>query len=84
MQLLVRCMEIVFKKSLKEPDALTIDGMTINERLLHFDLFDEFDAAVRSKQFLAVRQVLLKVKLTEQQAQETAEAVLASPEKYGF
>jgi hypothetical protein len=77
-------MEIVFKKSLKEPDALFIDGMTLNERLFHFDLFNEFDAAVRSKQFLAIRQVLFKVKVPEKQAQEIAEALLASPKKYGF
>lgn len=58
--------------------------MTVNERLFYFDLFDEFNAAVRSKQVMAVRQVLLKVKLTEQQAQVTALAALASPERYGF
>ena len=58
--------------------------MTVNERLSHFKLFDEFDAAVASRQFETIIAVLLKAHLTEAQAHETASAVLANPGFYGL
>jgi len=59
-------------------------GMTVNERLSHFGLFQEFDAAVASRNVSAVVEVLLRAQLTPEQAQETASAVVSNPERYGF
>ena len=63
----------------------TIDqvaGMTVNERLAHFDLFRAFDSAVAARDLSAVVSVLRQAKLTDQQAHQTAAAVLANPSHY--
>jgi hypothetical protein len=68
-------------------DIDQIAGMTVNERLLHFGhfgLFEAFDSAVASRELLAVVAVLRKAMLTEQQAHDTASAVLANPSYYGL
>ena len=54
----------------------TIAGMTVNERLYHFGLRSEFDAAVASRDVAAVVSVLLKAQLTNQQAHKSAIAIL--------
>ncbi len=54
-----------------------IAGMTVNERLAHFGLFEAFDAAISSRDFFAVASVLQQAKFTDEQAFETATAVLA-------
>lgn len=77
-------MEITFMKTTINSELRLVDGMTVNERLFHFGLFDTFDMAVRSGQLGAVKEVLLNAKFAELQAQGTAETILASPEKYGF
>ena len=59
-------------------------GMTVNERLGHFGLFQAFDAAVESRDSSAVIDVLRKAKLTEAQALETASAVPDNPKFYGL
>ena len=61
-----------------------IVGMTVNERLAHFGLFAAFDSAVESRDPQSVINVLLRAKLTIEQATATAEAVLAAPSKYGL
>lgn len=60
------------------------ESMTVNERLSHFKLFDEFHRAVGTRRLQDVVSVLKKAKLTTEQAQETAETILANPRKYGF
>lgn len=65
-------------------DAERLAGMTVNERLGHFGLFQAFDSAVESRQLLAVVEVLQRAKLSEAQAMETASAVLANPTFYGL
>lgn len=61
-----------------------IAGMTVNERLAHFRLFDAFDAAVASRNLSSVVAVLQQAMLTEQQAHETAAAIVANPRFYGL
>ena len=61
-----------------------IAGMTVNERLLHFGLFEAFDSAVATREILAVVAVLQRAKLTDQEAHETASAILANPSYYGL
>ena len=58
--------------------------MTVNERLYHFGLFSDFDAAVRARDKPAVIAVLLRAQFTPQQADNTATKVLAAPERYGY
>ncbi|WP_024297001.1 hypothetical protein [Methylomicrobium lacus] len=62
----------------------SLEGMTVNERLFHLNLFESFDAAAKSRDFEAMVQVLLQARLSEQQANETAGAILANPVRYGF
>jgi hypothetical protein len=62
----------------------SIEGMTVNERLSHFDLFASFDHAVKSQDLAALVQVLVQAQLSQEQAEYTARTVLANPERYGF
>ncbi|WP_313912712.1 hypothetical protein [Tahibacter sp.] len=55
-----------------------VAGMTVNERLAHFGLVEVFDAALGSRDYLAVVSVLQQAQLTDEQAFETATAVLAN------
>ena len=54
-----------------------IRGMTVNERLMHFGLLTEFDAAVQTGQIDSVIAVLLRARFTRAQADFTASTVLA-------
>jgi len=65
-------------------DESNIAGMTVNERLGHFGLLLEFEAAVRARDKSAVIAVLLKAKFTPQQAEYTATTVLRAPRSYGY
>jgi hypothetical protein len=65
-------------------DSDDIAGMTVNERLGHFKLFEAFDAAVDSRDVAAIIAVLLRAKFTDAQARRTASAVLSNPGAYGF
>ncbi len=62
----------------------SVSGMTVNERLFHFGLFERFDAAARAKDVPLLVEVLLQAKLSEKQALWTAEAVATDPKRYGF
>jgi hypothetical protein len=61
-----------------------IEGMTVNERLAHFHLFEAFDAAVLSRDLSKIAAVLRKAKLSEEQAIYTTETILSDPAKYGY
>ena len=61
-----------------------VEGMTVNERLYHFGLHDRFGAAARSRDVLAMVQVLLQAQFSEAQASFTARTVAADPERYGY
>lgn len=65
-------------------DQNKLEAMTVNERLSHLGLIAEFDQAVASGQLQDVVNVLRKAKLTDEQAQETAQTLLSNPKKYGF
>ncbi|HJU23828.1 MAG TPA: hypothetical protein VJ891_15085 [Casimicrobiaceae bacterium] len=65
-------------------DEQRINGMSVNERLAHLNLFPEFDAAIRSNDKQAVIDVLIKARFTVQQAEYTATTVLNNPRRYGF
>jgi hypothetical protein len=59
-------------------------GMTVNERLETAGLFAAWDEAVAERDRAGMIKVLMATKLSEKQAAETTDAVLANPGKYGF
>ncbi|WP_157578911.1 hypothetical protein [Rudaea cellulosilytica] len=60
-----------------------IEGMTVNERLSHFNLFAAFDEAVKSGKLEVIVSVLRRAQFTEAQANLTASSVLANPSRLG-
>ncbi|WP_342361332.1 hypothetical protein [Terrarubrum flagellatum] len=67
------------------PAAMTdYSGMTVNERLVISGQIDLWDAAVLAGDKARMIEILVKTHLTQSQAEETAAAVLADPERYGF
>ena len=65
-------------------DQQSVEGMTVNERLAHFGLFEHFDAAAKARDLAALVDVLLQAQLSEEQAKQTAGALVADPARYGF
>ena len=59
-------------------------GMTVNERLVMAGLLAAWDAAVISGNRARMIEILMATDLSEKQAAETTDAVLADPAKYGF
>lgn len=53
-----------------------VAGMTVNERLAHFRLFQQFDAAVAARDFEALVAVLIRARLDPQRASQSAAAIL--------
>lgn len=62
----------------------SIEGMTVNERLYHFGLFELFDAAARARDVPAIVQALLQARFSEEQALYTASTLVADPKRYGY
>lgn len=58
--------------------------MTVNERLFEADLMSEFDNAAKERNKIRMMEILLEVELTEAQANETSEAIIQNPSKYGY
>ena len=59
-------------------------AMTVNERLFAAGLVNAFDAAARNREKSKMVEILLRVQLSPDQAEETATAFLNDPEKYGL
>jgi hypothetical protein len=66
------------------PTAQELGGMTVNERLVACGALDEWDQAVRRRDRDRMITVLRDVALSGEQAQQTADAVLRDPKRYGF
>jgi hypothetical protein len=58
--------------------------MTVNERLVLCGAIDQWDDAVRRRDRERMVAVLGSVAMTPEQAAQTADAVLANPQRYGF
>ena len=65
-------------------DNGSIESMTVNERLSHFNLVAAFDNAVKSGELKRIVAVLCCAQLTDAQANVTALSVLANPSHFGF
>ena len=59
-------------------------GMTVNERLVTSGQMAAWDEAVAKRDRAGMIKVLMATELSEKQAAETTDAVLADPRKYGF
>ena len=59
-------------------------GMTVNERLFASKLTDEFDAAAHRGDRGHMISILVRIHLNEVQAARTADAILETPEMYGY
>jgi hypothetical protein len=62
----------------------SIEGMTVNERLWHFELFEEFGVAARNRDETKLIEILKAAKFSELQSSETARVLLSDPRKYGY
>ena len=59
-------------------------GMTVNERLVIAGLIAAWDEAVGRRDRVRMIEILMATDLSDKQAAETTDAVLADPAKYGF
>jgi hypothetical protein len=58
----------------------TLSGMTVNERLFVLGLLEEFDVAARARDRARMIEILARAEV----GSETADQLLASPERYGY
>jgi hypothetical protein len=65
-----------------ERDELSLAGMTVNERLFHVGILDQWDAAVRRRNRDEMIALLEQVEVVKPHL--TVDAVLANPHVYGF
>jgi hypothetical protein len=67
---------------MNEHDEPSLEGMTVNERLVHVGLLDQWDAAVRRRDRNEMVALLEQVKVAKPHT--TVDAVIANPLTYGF
>ena len=60
------------------------DAMTVNERLSAAGLLDAFDFAARKHARAEMIALLRRVDLSEHQAVQTTDTILAFPDRYGY
>jgi len=61
-----------------------LKGMTVNERLFFLGLIDQWDEAAKTRNRPKMIEVLIQCKFTKEQSEQTTDAVLKNPAKYGF
>lgn len=61
-----------------------LKGMTVNERFFSLALINQWDEAAKTRNCQKMIEVLLQCKFTPQQSEQTTDAVLKDPNKYGF
>ena len=59
-------------------------GMTVNERVFAAGLLDQYDRAKKLRDRDAMLNILTRVEMSLDQAEETVDAFLANPEFYGY
>lgn len=67
-----------------DSDAERFAGMTVNERLFTAGTLDRFDTAARRRDRATMLRLLREVALTDSEANETTNAIIANPSFYGF
>lgn len=63
---------------------MNYSGMTVNERLYEASLLDAFDQAAKERNRKWMIEILTSVELNITQAEETTDAILKTPSKYGY
>jgi len=58
--------------------------MTLNERLFHVGIMDEFDAAILSRDPEEAVALLQRADLSKEEAMETVATIFEDPGKYGY
>jgi hypothetical protein len=71
-------------KHIPESDEERFRGMTVNERLFSAGISDHFDDAARRRDRQAMLAYLRRVAMTDSQAAETTDTILANPSFYGL
>ena len=66
------------------PADQELGGMTVNERLIVCGVLKKWDDAVRCRNREEMIAVLRTVGFSEEQAADTADALLRNPARYGF
>ena len=61
-----------------------LNGMTVNERLAILRLLGDFDRSIQAKNIELAIEILIKARLTNEQALETVNLIFENPEKYGY
>jgi hypothetical protein len=64
--------------------GVDLGGMTVNERLYSAGVLDEFDSAARKRDRDAMIALLMKTDLSREQAEQSIDALLSDPRKYGY
>ncbi|MAI30348.1 hypothetical protein [Marinobacter adhaerens] len=59
-------------------------GMTINERLFHVGIMDEFDASILSRDQEGAVALLQRVELSKEEAMATVATIFKDWGKYGY
>jgi len=59
-------------------------GMTVNERLIHSGLMDQFDAAILARNKSESISILQQTELPMNAATETVTVILKNPSMYGY
>lgn len=59
-------------------------GMTVNERLFHAGLMDQFDAALEAKKMEDAISILQQTELSIEAATETVAVIFDNPAMYGY
>ena len=70
--------------SLSKPTFQELQGMTVNERLFALGLFEEFDKAAKARDKKAMIDILKSCSMNDDQCEETSEAILRDPKRYGY
>jgi hypothetical protein len=66
------------------PGKDELQGMTVNERLFTLSLLDQWDRAAKSRNRDEMIKILGQCAMSQEQCEQTTDAVLNNPAKYGF
>ncbi len=61
-----------------------LKGMTVNERLFGLGLIGQWDLAAKTRNRQMMIEILLKCSFSQEQSEQTTDAVLKNPAKFGF
>ncbi len=69
---------------MNKPSETELEGMTVNERLFAMGLLDQWDEATKARDRGTMILILSQCAMSRKQCDETTDAVLKNPSKYGY